>query len=53
MKTPLKKACVFSLAAGLGKMVLNQIHNFDVDIEKKKLIIWNSNQIAIAGEKGS
>jgi hypothetical protein len=52
MKTSLKKACIYSLAAGLGKMVMNQIHKFDLmDEEKKKLVIWNANQIAIEGEK--
>ena len=52
MKTPLKKACIFSLSAGLGKMVMSQIHQFNLaDDEKKKLIVWHSNQIAIAGEK--
>ena len=51
MKPSLKKVCIFSLAAGIGKMINSQIHKFDMDDERKKLTLWNANQIAIAGEK--
>lgn len=51
MTPALKKVCIFSLAAGIGKMINSQIHKFDMDDERRKLTVWNANQIAIAGEK--
>ena len=51
MKTALKKVCLFSLAAGLGEMIQEQVSTFDMSDAKRKITIWNAQQISITGQK--
>lgn len=51
MSPSLKKLCIFGLAIGLGKMVLSQIHNLNLDQTEKELVIWNATEIINTGQK--
>tara|TARA_B100000614_G_C14556047_1_gene495560 strand:- start:621 stop:1067 length:447 start_codon:yes stop_codon:yes gene_type:complete len=49
MNTPLKKACIFGLAAGIGTTIAKHVRKVETDEQRIRTILWNSKEIQKAG----